>query len=139
MIKIKNKIVAIINKNIEIGTAMNTLAHISFGMGVSIENKDDARLTNYNDGDGNDHKNISEMHLIVLRANSNKIRKTRNAAIEKGIKYVDFTDTMTIGTYQEQIAKSAQTKEEELIYYGIILFGEGGIVSEITKKFSLWK
>ena len=135
----KNKIVAVINKNVEIGTAMNALGHMAFGMGVSIENKEDARLTNYKDADGNNHKNVSEMPFIVLRANSNKIRKTRDSAVENDIKFVDFTDTMTIGSYEEQIKRSSETKEQDLNYYGIILFGNLQKVSEITKKFSLWK
>lgn len=135
----KNKIVAVINKNVEIGTAMNALGHMAFGMGVSIENKEDARLTNYKDADGNNHKNVSEMPFIVLRANSNKIRKTRDSAVENDIKFVDFTDTMTIGSYEEQIKRSSETKEQDLNYYGIILFGNWQKVSEITKKFSLWK
>jgi hypothetical protein len=79
------------------------------------------------------------MPFIILKANSNKIRTLRGAAIEKGIEYVDFTNTMTIGTYEEQITRSLETKEKDLEYYGIVMLGDYEKVSELTKKFSLWR
>ena len=46
---------------------------------------------------------------------------------------------MIIGGYEEQLERSSQTKEEELVYFGIVLFGDWEKVSELTKKFSLWR
>ncbi len=135
----KKKLIAVMNKNIEPGIIMNALAHMSFGLGTSIKDKDECKLTNYKDNDGNDHRNISEIPFIILRANSNKIRNTRNQAIEDNIDFVDFNDTMTIGTFQEQIIKAQNTKEKDLNYYGIVLFGDYEKISEMTKKFSLWR
>jgi hypothetical protein len=60
------------------------------------------------------------------------------ASNQAGIQCVDFTDTM-IGTYVEQIERTKQTKEGDLIYYGIVLFGDWEKLSELTRKFSLWK
>jgi hypothetical protein len=73
----------------------------------------------------------------ILKANSNKIRALRQAALLDGIKFIDFTDTMTIGSYVEQLERTKQTKEADLIYYGIVLFGNWDKVSELTRKFSL--
>lgn len=134
----ENKLVAVMNKKIEPGVIMNALAHMCIGFGSAI-GKEPLRLSNYIDKDGGSHLNISEMPFMVLRANSNKIRSLRKAASEEGIQFVDFTDTMTIGTYIEQIEKTKQTQEEELVYLGIILFGDWEKVSELTRKFSLWK
>ncbi len=133
-----NKLVAVMNEKIEPGIIMNALAHMCIGFGSDI-GKDPLRLTNYIDADGGSHPNISEMPFMVLKANSNKIRGLRQAAIEAGIKFVDFTNTMTVGTYLEQIERTKQTKDEELIYYGIVLFGDWNQISELTRKFSLWK
>jgi hypothetical protein len=44
-----------------------------------------------------------------------------------------------VGTYLEQIERTRQTKDADLIYYGIALFGDWDKVSELTRKFSLWK
>ncbi len=60
-------------------------------------------------------------------------------ADNNGIQFVDFTSTMTGGGFAEQIARTKQTKEADLIYYGIVLFGDWAKVSELTRKFSLWK
>jgi hypothetical protein len=133
-----NKLVAVMNEKIETGVVMNALAHmcIGFGSRIGIE---ELRLTNYVDADGEQHPSISEMPFMILKANSNKLRALRKAALENGIRCVDFTDTMTIGTYTEQLEKTKSTKETDLIYYGVVLFGEWSKVSELTRKFSLWK
>lgn len=140
MVEFSKKLVAVLNEKIDTGTAMNALAHMIVGLGASIENKDELRLTDYADADGNNHSNISEIPFMVLKArNSNKLRILRVGLINNNIKFVDFTNTMTIGTYQEQIERSKQTKEADLEYYGIAIFGDWEIVSELTKKFSLFK
>ena len=134
----ENKLVAVMNEKIEPGKIMNALAHMCIGFG-SVLGKESLRLTEYKDAEGGSHPNISEMPFIILKANSNKIRLIRNQAIEQGIRFTDFTDTMTVGTYQEQIVRSSQTKEEDLIYFGIVLFGPWEKVSELTKKYSIYK
>ena len=134
----ENKLVAVMNEKIAPGVIMNACAHMCIGFGAEI-GKQPLRLTNYIDADGGSHPHISEMPFMILKANSNKIRTLKTAAILAGIKCVDFTDTMTIGTYIEQIERMRCTKEADLIYYGIVLFGNWNLVSELTRKFSLWK
>jgi len=133
-----HKLVAVLNEKVEPGVLMNALAHLCIGFGAHL-GKEPLRLSNYQDADGNSHPNISEMPFIILKSNSNKIRTLRQAAIEAKIQFSDFTDTMTIGTYLEQLERTKQTKEESLTYYGIVLFGEWDLVTQLTKKFSLWK
>ncbi len=50
-----------------------------------------------------------------------------------------FVETMTGGTWEQQIARTAPLSEEEHIYYAAVLFGDWGKVSQITKRFSLSK
>lgn len=134
----ENKLVAVMNEKIDPGVIMNALSHMCIGFGSEI-GKEALRLANYVDADGNSHPNISEMPFMILKANSNKLRTLRSAALETGIRCMDFTDTMTVGTYIEQIERTKQTKELDLIYYGVVLFGDWEKVSELTRKFSLWK
>lgn len=136
--KFKNKLVAVLNKSIDTGKVMNALAHMCIGLGSAI-GKEELRLTDYRDADGGSHPFISEIPFIILSENSNKIRKLRNEAIANNIIFNDFTDTMTVGTYKEQIERTAQVKDENLIYYGIVLFGDWDKVTELTRKFSLWR
>lgn len=63
----------------------------------------------------------------------------RGEAIANNIIFNDFTETMTGGTYQEQIERTSKTKNDDLVYYGIVLFGDWDKVTELTRKFSLWK
>jgi hypothetical protein len=137
-VQFANKLVAVMNEKLEPGIIMNALAHMCIGFGSQI-GKDPLRLTNYLDADGETHPFISEMPFMILKANSNKIRGLRQAALEAKIEFVDFTHTMTIGTYIEQLEKTKETRDEDLIYYGIVLFGDWQKVSELTRKFSLWK
>ncbi len=134
----ENKLVAVMNEKIEPGVIMNALAHMCIGFGSAI-GKEPLRLTNYMDADGGNHPHISEMPFMILKANSNKIRTLRETALQAGIQCVDFTDTMTIGSYVEQIERTKQTADADLIYYGVVLFGNWDKVSELTRKFSLWK
>jgi len=137
-ISFKNKLVAVLNKSIEPGRVMNALAHMCIGLG-SIIGKEDLRLTNYQDADGGVHPYISEIPFIILCDNSNKIRKLRLESLNKGILLNDFTDTMTTGTYKEQIERTAQVKDEDLVYFGIVLFGDWDEVTSLTRKCSLWR
>lgn len=134
----KHKLVAVLNKSIEPGKLMNALAHMCVGFG-SVIGQQELRLSDYRDANDGAHPFISEMPFIILGENSNKIRKLRGEAIANNIRFVDFTDTMTVGTYQEQIERTRQAKEEDLVYYGIVLFGEWDKVTALTRKFSLWR
>ncbi|CCB88591.1 DUF2000 domain-containing protein [Simkania negevensis] len=134
----QQKMIAVMNQSLEAGVALNALAHMCMGLGASL-GPTDLLLMDYADKNENAHPNISKMPLIVLRANSNKIRATRQAAIENGIAFTDYLDTMIGGTWEEQAQNTRQKNDEELTYYGIMLFGKWETVSELTKKFSLWK
>lgn len=63
----------------------------------------------------------------------------RQAALEKGIAFTDFTSSMTVGTSTEQVERTRQTKEADLEYWGMCLFGETEKLKEMTKRFSLFR
>lgn len=136
--KFENKIVAILNKDIEIGVVMNGLAHMAIGLGGDIK-KELLRLHDYIDKDNNLYPNISEMPFIILKAKSNEIKKVIAIAREEKVQHSIFLNTMTGGTYLEQIENTRNTPAENLIYYGCTLFGPWDKISEMTRKFSLWK
>lgn len=138
--KYSKKLVAVLNGKIEVSDVMSALAHMAVGLGASVENKKDLRMTDYADADGNSHANISELPFIILKAkNSNQLRTLRVALIEKNIKYVDFTSAIKlVGTF-ENPGKSKEIKEADLEYFGITIFDDWDTVTEMTKRFSLWK
>ena len=134
----EKRLVAVMNKSLEPGIAMNALAHMCIGFGAYL-GADNLLLMDYHDKDGGIHPHISKMPFIILRAGANKLRTLRMNALEQDIDFVDFTDPMTIGTWEEQAAKSKETPEADLTYYGVVLCGDFEKVSALTKKFSLWK
>ena len=135
-----NKFVAVLNEKIPVGVLMNALGHMAAGLAGSYSNVSEMRFDTYFDKEGGNHKSISDHPFIILKAeNSNQIRSLRQELIANNIHFVDFTDTMTVGTYVEQKERTKQTLELQLQYYGICMFGDRILLSQLTKKFSLWR
>ncbi len=135
-----HKFVAVVNKDLEIGKALNAIAHSCAGL-VDLapeELREKMSFMDFVDGDESVHKNISGLSLIVLRGKNGEIKKLRRNLIENNLLFTDFTETMTGDTYKEQIDKTKLTKDEDMKYYCIATFGEKEILDPLTKKFSLW-
>lgn len=134
-----NKLVAIVNKQIETGVLMNAVAHMCLGFGAHM-GPEDLHLMDYKNAEGFAYPNISKMPFIILREkNSNKIGVLLMKAKEAGLQYSVFTNTMTEGTWADQEARTLVTKQEDIIYYGLVLFGSHEVVSDLTRKLSLYK
>src|SRR5262245_14777229 len=132
----QNKLVAVINKQIETGVAMNALAHMCLGFGAHMD-PSVLHLMDYKNAEGCVYPNISKITFIILREkNSHNIGNLLTKAKETNIPYAAFTNTMTGGTWEDQELRTLTTKPEEIIFYGIVLFGPKEIVSEMTKKLS---
>jgi len=96
-------------------------------------------FVDYVDADDNVHP-VSALSLVVLSAkNSSQVRAARTAAIEAGLPYADFTETMTKDTFAEQMDRTRVTREGDLDYWGLCMFGPKEILDPITRKFSLWR
>lgn len=137
----KYKFVALVNKELEPAVALNAIAHASIGLGamISKENCDDMKLLDFTDKDGTVHPNISALSLIVLRGTSGNIRRLRKEAIAAEIKVVDFTTSMTGGTYLDQLDRTSNTAEDALEYSVALMFGEVDQLAPLTKKYSLYR
>lgn len=140
MQKYSHKLVAVLNGNVGMGIVMNALAHMALGLGESVEDKAGFRFVDYADGDGNSHANISELPFIILKAkNPEELKELRKELINKNVYFVDFPGFInSIGTF-ESPEKSRQFKGESVEYYGIVMYGDWDVVTELTRKFSLWR
>lgn len=99
----------------------------------------------YTDATSTEHRSISGLSLIVLRGTNGELAKLLHAAHEhqkvvpKDTPFIisDFIETMTGGTYIEQLERTKNSKE--LVYYGVALFGKKETIDPWTKRFSLYK
>lgn len=134
-----NKLVAVVNKQIETGVLMNALAHMCLGFGAHM-GADQFHLMDYKTADGVIYPNISKMPFIILREkNSNKMSALLAKAKEQGLHYSVFTNTMTEGTWEDQQKRTLESQSENVIIYGLVLYGPEDIVKEMTRKLSLFK
>jgi len=139
-IPVTHKFVAVLNKKVPIGNLMNALAHATAGLAASYPDAQQMRFDDYIDANDNRHSNISDNPFIILQAdNSNKLRTFRQALIDAGVPCVDFTSTMTEGTYAEQQERTRGTPESDLDYWAVVTFGKIEDMTQLTKKFSLWR
>ena len=135
-----HKLVAVVNKNLEIGKALNAIAHSCAGLVAKApdEIKEKMSFIDFTDKDGGLHESISGLSLIVLKEKNGEIKKLRQKLMEHNLLYTDFTETMTGDTYQEQLEKTLATSNEEMEYYCLVTFGEKEVLDPLTKKFSLY-
>jgi len=135
-----HKFVAVVNKDLEMGKALNAIAHSCLGLVSSApdELKEKMSFIDFTDKDNSVHQNISGLSLIVLRGKNGEIKKLRKNFVENKILFTDFVETMTGDTYKEQLDKTLETSEEDMKYFCIVGFGEKSLIDPLTKKFSLW-
>lgn len=134
------RFIAVLNKKTDVGRLMNALGHMTAGLVGGFHDPAAMCFLEYRDKDSGIHPNISHFPFIVLRAdNANQIRTVRNECLRRSIPFGDFTSTMTVGSSQEQVERTANTPEVELDYWGIVMFGGTDELREFTKKFSLFQ
>jgi hypothetical protein len=76
---------------------------------------------------------------VLSAKNSSQLRAARLDAIRAGLAHADFTATMTQDTFVEQMDRTQATREEDLDYWGLCVFGLKQAVDPITRKYSLWR
>ena len=136
-----HKFVIVLNKRIPPAVALNACAHMTATLVARADDETRRHMSfvNYTDADGNAHP-VSALSLVVLSAkNSSQLRTARLEVIRAGLPHADFTETMTKDTSVEQMARTQATREEDLDYWGLCVFGAKQAVDPITRKFSLWR
>lgn len=135
------KVVALINKTLPAGQALNAIAHLGLGLCamVGAEGREILQFLDFVDNDGGNHRSISARSLVVLQGSSGHIRTLRRNALDVGLPCVDFTATMTGGDYQSQLERTSATAEKELEYFGVMTLGKAEVLTPLTRKYSLWR
>lgn len=135
-----HKFVAVLNRKTELPKLVNALGHVSAGLTSQHHDPAEMKFLTYMDADGGRHPGVSHYPFIVLAArNGNQIRMLRQGAIDAGITYCDFVDTMLGTSASDQMRRTKETREEALAYLAIVLFGSAAQVDPLTRRFSLFK
>ncbi|HWA09489.1 MAG TPA: DUF2000 family protein [Opitutaceae bacterium] len=135
------RLVAILNKRVETGKAMNALAHCVAGVTCLAGEPGRAALKfiDFVDFDSLKFPSISARSFIILRGAEGELRKVHRQACEGKLPAVAFLESMTGGTYTEQLERTKTTPTAKLSYYAVALVGSAANVNPITKKYSLWR
>ena len=135
------KLVVPVNKRLDVGVAMNAIAHSVAGIinHIGEDGRFKLKFIDFEDLNGQKHPSISARSFIILRGTDNDIRKVRHSAQEAGVPFVSFVSTMTGETYVEQLIRTKATPSIELTFYSIALVGRSDVLHPITKRYSLWR
>jgi hypothetical protein len=138
---VDNRVVVVLNEKVDVGRLLNAAAHLALGFGASRTSEEKAALSllEYADASGQSHPHISALSLVVLKANCSQLRVLRGRALDAGVPCLDFTSTMTEGTYSDQLERTSRSAADELVYYGVLLFGTRAELDPLTRKFSLFR
>src|SRR5262249_60358127 len=108
-----NHTVVHLNKKIHTAISLNACAHMTATLVACDDDQTRMNMSfvDYIDADGNAHP-VSALSLVILSAkNANQLRAARREAIRAGLPIADFTETMTKGTFMEQMARTHATRE----------------------------
>lgn len=133
------KIVIVLNAKLEMGVALNVAAHLSTALGFHATDHMGRNILT--DASGNKHFGISKYPIIITKIKSGKLKSSLTEAkkIDK-LLVVDYPSVMYTTGHDDELAQEMQKQtEEEMEYFGYILFGKSDTVDSISGKFSLWK
>lgn len=135
----EKKFVIVLSSKLEIGQAFNVVGHLSISAGCYAE--EHMGRSELIDGSGMIHKGISRYPVIITKVKPSKLKAYINKAKEMdGLLVVDYPSNMFDTGHDDELAESLKkTNEDEIEYWGFLLFGKRDLVDEITGKFSLWK
>lgn len=133
------KSVAVLDEKLSTGVAFNTLAHMALSLGKNSDGL--IAKVEIRDASGTTHKGLSEYPFIILKADSGRIRKIVSGAKKNDrLTVVDFPKQAYTEYADEDFQKAvSKAKEENLVYYGMALFGPVEEINRLTKDLPLWK
>jgi Protein of unknown function (DUF2000) len=134
------KFIAILNPKIPIPQLMNGLGHMTTGLMALATDSNQMNFQEYQfNSDRLTPAKISLYPFIILKSkNSNQLKTLHETVSDLGILHNVFANSMLGASAIEQLEATKSTKSEDLIYFGITLFGDSQKLAELTRKFSLF-
>jgi hypothetical protein len=135
----ERKIVGVLNSRLEAGIALNVLGHLAISIGYHATGH--MGRGSYKDKSGVTHQGISKYPVIITRVKEGTLRKAiESARLDKRILVADFPSQMLETGHDDELAASiADNDENQIIYFGALMYGPSEAIDAITRKFSLWR
>ncbi|MHC2394993.1 hypothetical protein ACVMFA_007210 [Bradyrhizobium liaoningense] len=133
-----HKFTLALNKRVEDTTVlfMEVIrAALSVGTNATAEERNAMQFLNFLDADGNDHRDISALSLIIMRGTSGELKKFGDSARERRLRYVSITKNMSANS----ATPAAGNKPAEPEYVAVLAFGGKSDVESATGRLSLWR
>ena len=134
------KIVGIIASNVDSVTALNVIGHLAISIG-KYSDKEIMGKRIITDKTGIDHLGISKFPFIVTKVKSGKLKNAIKLAKQNpNLLVADYPRNMLDTRTDEELVSSISSKEnDDLEYFGAIIYGNTYDVNKITGKFQLWR
>jgi hypothetical protein len=133
------KIVIVVNKNLEQWQVLNTVAHIAAYLGNRLGGKFDTGEF-FNTKDGQHHPRNSQYAIIVLKAKPLQLPNLMLKVRQSELLYHGFIQEMIDTTNDKEIISTLASKPDtDIVYLGIGIFGPKDQVDTLTKNYQLWR
>lgn len=134
------KIVIVVNKDLEKWQIMNSVGHVSAYLGNKLR-ENFGTGDNFVTKDSQNHPRNSQYPIIILGANSNEqLHNFMEKVRESKLEFHGFIKEMIETTNDNEITEILKNKDDKDIeYLAIGVFGDNEKIDALTKKFSLLK
>ena len=135
----EKKIVIVLNSKLEIGVALNVVGHLACALGHHAT--DHMGREQLVDASGTKHLGIAKYPIIITKVKGGKLRTSLEKAKEKkDLLVVDYPSVMYETGHDDELAEElSKISNEQINYFGYIMFGNVESINEISGKFTLWK
>lgn len=134
-----NKIVIVVNEELENWKKANSISHVAAYLG-NVLGEDFKTADYFVTEDGVLHPRNSQYAIIILAAKPGQMSNFMANVRESGLMYHGFIKEMIETTNDEEIVKLLSTKKDsEIEYYAVGIYGDKNKIDSLTKKYTLFK
>lgn len=132
------KCAIIVDKELPVGLAMNTVAALALSAGKFVDGIIGSPVK---DGDGRSHTGITKIPLPILKGAASDLRDIAlKASDSPDLFVVDFSAVaQSSRTYDEYIRRTAELPTAELPYIGVAVCGTKSAVNKLTGSLPLYR
>lgn len=132
------KCVIVVDQDLPIGLKANIPAVLSMSLGKRYSELVGADIS---DADEILHSGITTIPLPILQAQSSALHDLMKKAKEQQVDFVvSFNQAaMTTKDYESYSKKLREIKNNELVQYGVLLYGDSSVIKKLTSQYPLLK